>query len=123
MDVRGAVAGRLHDDRVDEPHEWRVRDAVVDLQRLLVIGLDLQLVDRRLRLEHLGLASDAGSLNVLAARNGDVDGIAGGDAQLVDAVNVRGVGDSDPKAVADQRDRDGYDALQRAQRDQLDSIR
>ncbi len=59
---RGAVAGRLHDDRVDEPDERGVRDAVVDLEVVLVLRLDLELVDRRLRLQHLRLAGDAGDL-------------------------------------------------------------
>ena len=45
------VAGGLHDDRVDEPHERRVRDAVVDLEIVGILVDDLDLVEVRLRLE------------------------------------------------------------------------
>ncbi len=37
-------------------------------------------------------------------------------------MDVRRVGDGDPQTVADERDRDGDDPLQRAQRDQLERI-
>ncbi len=40
VDVAGAVLGGLEDDRVDEPHERRVGDAVVGLEVVVgVVGL------------------------------------------------------------------------------------
>ena len=72
VDVAGAVAGGAHDDRVDEPHQRRVRHSVVDLEIVLVLD-DLELVEHRLGLGDLRLLGEAVELvdDVLAV--GDVE--------------------------------------------------
>ncbi len=46
VDVAGAVLGRLEDDRVDEPHDRRLGDAVLGLE---VVGLVVDRGTRRRR--------------------------------------------------------------------------
>ena len=81
MDVAGAVLGRLEDDRVDEADERGVRDAVVDLEVVLLVLDDLELVEVDLRYARssasLGAreALDLGE-DVVARRDGELDGVA-----------------------------------------------
>ncbi len=62
MDVAGAVLGRLEDDRVDEPDERGVRDAVLGLEIVLLVDdLELVVVDPR---TGFGLAGPAEALEL-----------------------------------------------------------
>ena len=67
VDVAGAVGGGLHHDRVDEPHERRVRDAVVDLEVVVLVD-HLDVVERRLRLHRLALAGEPLELARISSR-------------------------------------------------------
>ena len=105
VDVRGAVLGRLEDDRVHEPDERRVGDAVVGLEVVLVVVLllDLELVlDERRALPRLALANLAPELDldVLARRDPDLERVTRREAELVDRLDVRRVGDRDLQDVA-----------------------
>ena len=125
VDVARAVGGGLHDDRVDEPDERCIGDAVVDLEVVLRLVDDIELVEGRLGLEHLRSPRDLADLgeDVVAARNADLDRVAAGEPELVDAVDVARVGDRDPEPVALPRDGDRDDALERQQRDELGRVR
>ena len=120
VDVAGAVGGGLHDDGVDEAHERSIRDAVVDLQVVLLVD-DLHVVERGLRLHRLAPPRDPVELgeDLLAVGDDDVDGVPRGQPQLVDAVDVRRIRDRYAKSVV--RARDGYrdHTLQALQRDEL----
>ena len=109
MDVAGAVAGGLHDDRVDQPDERSVGDPVVGLEIVLVALLAELDIDRRLGLDHLALALEALELggDLLAATDGEIDRVAGGDLQLVEAEDVARIGDRDkqPIVLGAQRER------------------
>ena len=124
VDVAGAVGGRLHHDRVDESHERRVGDAVVDLEVVVVVD-DLDVVERRLGLHRLALAGEALELrqDLLTVCDADLDGVPGREPQLVDAVDVLRVGDGDAQLVVGAGHRHGDHALQRLQRDQLGGAR
>jgi len=88
---------------------------VVDLE--IVLLDDLEIVERRLRIHDFGLACQSIELgdDVVAASHPEIDLVTGGEPELVDAVDVAGVGNRDAKAIPDERDRDRYDALQRPQ--------
>ena len=111
MHVGGPVFRGLEDDRVDEADERGVRDAVVGL---VVVGL--LLLERRLLLEHrtsaerLRGAAEAADLrqDVVARGDAEVDRVAGRELQLVDRIDVAGVGDRDAErpVVELVRDRD-----------------
>ncbi len=105
VDVGSAVFGRLEDDRVDEPDERRIGDAVVGLEivGLVVLILDLELVlDERGPLPGLALANLAAKLDldVLARRDTDLERVAGREPKLVDRLHVRRVRDRDLEDVA-----------------------
>ena len=115
MDVAGAVLGGLEDDRVDEPDERRVRDAVVVLEvvdscvarrpRSSSRSIELRRSPRRAtRLEALELRED-----VVARGDAERELVARREPQLVDRVDVRRVGDRDVRRLAvepvRQRDR------------------
>ena len=129
VDVGGAVLGRLEDDGVDEPHERRVGDAVVDLE---IVGL-LFLRDPKLlvdlledgpRAERLRGARHPAQLqhDVLARGDAEVERVAGREPELVDSVQVAGVGDGDPQRAVLERVRDRGDALEHVQRDLLGRV-
>jgi len=129
VDVRGAVLGGLEDHRVDEADERRVRDAVVGFE---VVGLvDLFLVGGLLlfedgaRAECFGGTDDAADLrlDVVARRNGELDGEPRRDAQFVDPVDVAGVCDRDAQGRRVHRERDRADALEHVQRHLLSRLR
>ena len=123
VDVAGAVAGRAHDDRVDEPHERRVGHSVVDLEIVLVLD-DLELVEHRLGLGHLRLLGEALELvdDVLAVGDVELDRVPRRDLELVDAEDVRRVGDRDLELLAVERHGYRDDTAQGAQRDQLGRV-
>src|SRR5204863_7608337 len=101
------------DDRVDESDERRLRDAVLDLEvaGLLLFRLEQRLLlrDRRACTEGLGGAREAAELreDVLAGGDGELELVAACEPQLVDRVQVGGVGDRDPKGVGVERKGDG----------------
>src|SRR5581483_4569505 len=109
VDVGGAVLGRLEENRVDEPDERRIGDAVVGLEiGLLLLGrleLRLLLVDGRTCAEGLARADETADRgeNVLARCNTKIDRVARREPKLVDAVQVRGIGDGNVQYVAAER--------------------
>ena len=122
MDVAGAVLGCLEDERVDEPHERRVRDAVVGLQ---VVRLDrhAHLLDRvfhQRRVERAGGAGHAAELDedVVADRDRELRRVPGRQPELVEPLDVLRLGDRDPQPLAVERERDRAHALEHGQRDQ-----
>ena len=106
VDVRGAVLGGLEDDGVDEPDERGIGDAVVGLEVVRVLFLRGErlcfLVERGTRTERLRLADEAPDLglDVVAGRDGELDGQPRREAELVDRVDVARVGDGDTQDVA-----------------------
>ena len=117
VNVGGAVLGRLEDHGVDEANEWRIRDAVVDLE---VVGLILSLVcdelllDGGARTESLGGANEPPdlALDVLARRDPDLERETGRQPELVDRVHVRRIRDRHSQGAVPQLVRDGDDSLQ-----------
>ena len=124
VDIARAVGRRPHDHRVDETYERRIGDTVVGFEVILDLVDDLEVVQRRLGLEHLGLTGATLELreDVVPARDAEVDLIASCKPQLVDPVDVRGIGKGDPKPVALAGDRDRDDPLQGAQRHELGRV-
>ena len=125
MDVRRAVLGRLEEDRVDEPDERDVGDAVVRLEIGDVSLLDLERAQLLLLLRHgspcaEGLRgadelADRGE-DVLARRDPELERLAGRQSQLVDPVQVRRVRDRDAQRAVPVGVRNGDDALEHVQR-------
>ncbi len=126
MDVGGAVLGRLEDHGVDEPNERRVGDAVVDLEVVGLLLLDQPelLLDHGAGAEGLRGTDEAAELglDVLAAGDADVEWEARREAELVDRVDVRRVGDRDAKRAVVEEVRDRDDALQNVERHLLRSL-
>ena len=129
VDVGGAVLGRLEDDRVDEPDERRVGDAVVDLEvvRLLFLGdpqLLVDLLEDGAGAERLGCARHPAQLDedVLARGDAEVERVARREPELVDPVQVARIGDGDPQRAVVERVRDRDDALEDVQRDLLGRV-
>ncbi len=126
MEVGGAVLGRLEDDRVDEPDERGVGDAVVGLEVVLgVVRFDVELVlDERGAFPHLARARDLAQLelDVLARRDADVELIAGREAKLVDLLDVARVGDRDLEDVSLEAVRDRSDPVEDVRLDRLDGV-
>ena len=60
--------------------------------------------------------------DVVAARDPEIDLVARREPELVDAVDVAGVGDRDAQPVVARDDRDRDDALQCPQRDELGGV-
>src|SRR3954449_8644658 len=87
VDVAGAVLGRFEDDRVDEPDERGVGDAVVDLEIVdlfLVDHLELGgLAQSRACAERLGRARESPELvrDVFACRHAEDDRVPAREAQ------------------------------------------
>ena len=125
VDVGGAVLGGLEDDRVDEADERRVGDAVLGLEvvGLLLFFLEFVLgfLEDRAGAEGLGGARQAAHLgeDVVGRCDGELELVAGREPQLVDAVDVVGVGDGDPKHAVLERERNRADTLENVQRDHL----
>src|SRR4051812_27929244 len=129
VDVAGPVLGGLEDDRVDQPDERDVGDAVLDLE---VVGIALRLglgeavfdLDCRTRAERLGGTGESPDLvlDVVAGRDGDLELVARGQTQLVDRLDVAGVGDRNLNRRAVERVRDGHDPLQYVYRDLLGGL-
>ena len=118
VDVARPVGRGLHDDGVDEADEWGIGNAVFDLEIVLFFD-DLEVVERRLRLDHLGLAGEAAELgeDLVAARDDELDRIPAGQPKLVDPVDVARIGDGDAEAtLVAARNRDRDDTLQALQR-------
>ena len=121
VDVGGAVLGGLEDHRVDEPDERRVGDAVVDLE---VVGLLLLVDQRELVLdsgagaERLGGAGEPAELgeDVVARGDAELERVARREPQLVDPLDVAGIGDRDAQRAVLERVRDRDDALEDVQR-------
>ena len=129
VDVGGAVLGGLEDDRVDEPDERRVGDAVVDLEvvRLLLLGdpqLLVDLLEDSAGAERLGGARHPAQLDedVLARGDAEVERVARREPELVDPVQVARIGDGDPQRAVVERVRDRDDALEDVQRDLLGRV-
>ena len=122
---RGAVLGRLEDDRVDEADERGVRDAVVGLE---VVASSSSAANasrppraRRAR-RRLGRADELADLgqDLVARRRRrarSVSRVASRSSSI--AVDVRRVGDRDAQDLALERVRDRDDALEHVQRDEL----
>jgi len=125
MEIAGPVFGCLEDDRVDQAHEGRVGNAVVRLQVVAVARFRLiQLILYESRaLPGLGGADDALELelDVLGGRNPDLERVPSGDAQLIDRLDVRRVGDGDVEPVFFELVRDGDRALEHVCRNGLSS--
>ena len=125
VDVARAVGGGLHDDRVDEPDERSVRDAVVDLEIVLVLVDDLEVVERRLRLHDLALARaplELGEDLVAARDTRDRPGTRVASRSSSIPWMFAGIGDRDAEPLVDARDRNRDDALERPQRHELGRI-
>ena len=107
MDVGGAVFGRLEDDRVDEPDERRVGEAVVGLEvgGLFLLEELLVLLGRRAVAESLGLADCALDVveDLLARGDPELDRMPRRQPQLVDGADIRRVGDRDQQRAVLQR--------------------
>ena len=126
VNVARAILGGLEDDRVDEPHERRVGDAVVDVEVVLDLD-DLQLteVDPRAGSERFARASKALDLRVqvITRSDGELDREPRRKSQLVDACDVRRIGDRDPKSVPFEPVRKRFGPLEHGKRDLLDGFR
>ena len=128
VDVRGPVLGRLEEHRVHEPHQRRIRDAVVDLEvgRILLDDrkLFVRLLDRGARAERLGGARELPDLDldVLAGRDADVQLELRREAQHVDRLDVRRICDRKLEHVALDRVRDRDGLLEDVERDGLDRV-
>ena len=121
VDVARPVLGGLEDDRVDEPDDRPLRDPVVGRE---VVGLVL---DRLVGV----VVEDGGEgdvrpaqapdldHDVLERRDGELDREPRGQAQLVDPVDVVGIGERDPQRVLVDRVGDRADPLEHGERDEL----
>ena len=120
VDVAGPVLGGLEDERVDEPHERRVGDAVVGLEVVLVLVEAGHVADER-GIHRLGGARQPADLGEHVFSRGDeeLDRVPRGEAELVEAVHVLRVGDRDLEVAAVGGERDRADALEHRQRDDL----
>ena len=125
VDVAGAVLGCLEDDRVHEPDDRPFRDAVVGGE---IVGLIVELLVG-LAVEH-GCERDvrpaeAAHLDhhVLERRDRELDREPRGEAELVDPVDVVGVGQRDPQRVLVDRVGDRADPLEHGERDELRRLR
>jgi hypothetical protein len=131
VDVARAVLGRLEDDRVDQPHQRCVRDAVVDLEvvDLVLDHLELgRLAQPGAGAERLRRAGEPAQLvrDVLARRDAQRDRLAAGEPQRVDPVDVLRVGDRDAEGVVLEGIGNRVDLLEdmqgyRARRDRIDA--
>ena len=105
MNVARPILGALEDNRVHQPHQRRVGNAVVGLEVVeqLALGDDLHVLERR-RLRRQRLARTQHPLDLgqdLVARSDtQLDLMAGRQLQLVDAADVRRIGDDDVQALA-----------------------
>ncbi len=117
---RGAVLGGLEDDRVDEPHERRVGDAVLGLEVvcLLLFLRERRIVEGRACAEGLGCTDEPLDLDedVLAGGDAELERVAGGEPQLVDPVDVARIGDRDLQVAVCERVRHRDDTLEHVQR-------
>jgi len=88
------------------------------LEIVLVVLDDADLVERRLRLAELGVASELLDLveDVVPYGDDQVEAIACRQPQLVDRVDVPRIGDCDTEPVSDQGDRNGVSPLERRHR-------
>ncbi len=95
-------------------HERRVRDAVLGLH-VLGRSLVLRLVLNECRaLPHLACPNDAAKLELDVLRGGDdeLERVAGGEAKLVDRLEVRRIGDRDSQLAVLERERKRERALE-----------
>ena len=123
MDVGGAVLGSLKEDGVDEPDERNVGHAVLGLEvGDVLFGLEreqiLVLVDRRAGAERLGGADELADRahDVLARGDAELERMAGGEPELVEAVQVRRVTHGNLEAAVLEGIRDRADSLEHVQR-------
>ena len=124
MDVAGAVFGRLVDDRVDEPDDRGVRDSVLGLEIILLVD-DLELVVVDLR-AGFGLAGPAEALQLreqlVLRRDAELEAQPRRHPQLVDARNIAGIDDRDPKHASLDLVRERPGPVEHGQRDLLDRV-
>ncbi len=123
VDVARAFLGCLEDDRVDEPDDRRIGDAVVGLEVVLVVDVLVgsgRGVDER-RVLRLGRPREAAQLreHVVLGSDVELDLPAGRETQLVEALHVLRVGDRDLQGRVVRGERDRAHALQHRQGDRL----
>ena len=121
VDVGGPVLGGLEDHGVDEPDERRIGDAVVDLEvvDLLLLHLQLQLLlDGGAGAERLRGTRQSAELDedVVAGRHAELERVARREPELVDSLNVAGVGNGDPERPVLDRVRNGRQAFEDMER-------
>ena len=127
--VARPVLGRLDQDRVHEPDERRIRDAVLGVEVVcadVVLGGDLELLlDERRPPHRLARARDLLQLDldVLGRRDDEVDRESRCEPQLVDRLDVRRVGDRDGQPVVLDPVRKRARALEHGRGNDLDRAR
>ena len=125
MHVAGPVLCRLEDQGVDQPNERRVGDPVVGLEIVLpflfFLELGVFLVEHRAGTEGLGGAGKPAhlGLDVLAGGDRKLDLVAAGESKLVDCMDVLGIGDGDSQRIPLELVRDGDEAFEDVQREQV----
>ena len=125
VDVGGVLLGGLEDQRVDEPDERPVGDAVVGLEVVAVRLVDgLVHVDGDDGADRLGGAHEPLELgeDVVARRDAELERVLRREPELVDRVQVPRVGDRDLEHVVLDRVRDRDGALERLHGDQLRGV-
>ena len=118
VDVAGPVLGGRQQDRVDHPDDRPVRDAVFLLEvGDLVVAFELLLFVERLD-DGLGRAVHPVELDEDLVAGGDPDREleTGGEAELVDRVDVLRVGERDVERLAVQPVRERHRAAEHVQR-------
>ena len=105
VDVARLVCGTLEDDRVHQPYQRCVGNAVVGLEvvQQILLGDDLHILERgrlhRQRLARTQHPLDLGQ-DLFARGDAQLDLVVSRQLQLVDTADVRRVGDGDVQALA-----------------------
>ena len=123
VDVGGVLLRGLEDEGVHEPDQRPVRDAVVSLEVVAVVFRLVQ-VDRDDRADRLGGSNEPLKLgeDVVTRCDGELERVLRREAELVDGVEIPGIGDRDLEHVALECVGHGRGAFQRLYGNQLRGV-